>query len=115
MVANIVFARSASYVRTLVQNSSVRVCVRVCVKKIIDFCREYMNPRHVLLSTETLKTCFGRFQKKTSKSQVKLYHRPVRDQFWDQVLANFLCQVNKNMTDPRLSCQRPVDGHKMSV
>ena len=26
------------------------------VRKIIDFYREYMNPRHVLLSTETLKT-----------------------------------------------------------
>ena len=53
-----------------------------------------MNPRHVLLSTGVLETWFWRFQKKTSKSQVKLYHSPVRDQFWDQVLANFWCNVN---------------------
>ena len=42
-----------------------------CVRKIIDFCRKDMNPRHVLLSTDTLKTWFWRFQKKTSKSEVK--------------------------------------------
>ena len=34
------------------------------VGKIIGFCREYMNPRHVLLSTETLKSWFWRLQKK---------------------------------------------------
>ena len=36
---------------------------------------------------------------KTSKSEVTIYHSPVRDQFWDQVLTNFLCQVDKNVTD----------------
>ena len=91
------FARSASYVRTLVQNSSVSVSVRPCVRKIITFCREYMNPRHVLLDSGVLETWFWRFQKKTTKSQVKLYHGPVRDQFWDQVLANFWCNVNMGL------------------
>ena len=51
----LIIARSASYVRTALQNLS---SVRACVRKIIDFCEEYMNPRHMLLSTETLKTRF---------------------------------------------------------
>ena len=28
---------------------------------------------------------------------IHAYHRPVRDQFWDQVLANFWCNVNMRL------------------
>ena len=61
--ANLVIARSASYVRTVVQNSSVRVFVCSSVRKIIDFCEEYMKGVRVLLSTGTLGLRFSRIQK----------------------------------------------------
>ena len=52
-VADLV-ARSASYVRRCRKTG---VSVRPpCVRIIIDFCRENMNPGHVLEATETLKT-----------------------------------------------------------
>ena len=79
-------ARSASYVRTVLQNSSVCVCVCVCVRRIIDFCRKDMNPRHVLLSTDTLKTRFWRFQKKLQKLKLSfntgLFGTNFRTTFW---------------------------------
>ena len=37
---------------------------------------------------------------KTSKSEVKLSHGHVRNQFRDHVLTNFLCKVYKNVTVP---------------
>ena len=56
-----IIARSASYVR---RYSKTHVSVRPFVRKIIDFCREYMNPGHVLEAIETLKSWFWRLQKK---------------------------------------------------
>ena len=50
----VIIARSASYVGGCSQND---VSVRpLFVNKIIDFCEEYMNPRHMLLSTGSLKS-----------------------------------------------------------
>ena len=48
-----IIARSASYVGGCSQNS---VSVRPSVRIIIDFCQEYMNPRHMLLSIGSLKS-----------------------------------------------------------
>ena len=61
-----IIARSASSVRGHMKSrcSSVRSSVRSSsVRKIIDFCEEYMKGAHVLLSTGTLRLRFSRIQK----------------------------------------------------
>ena len=73
--------------------------VCTCVRIIIDFCEGYMNPWHMLLPIETLKTRFSQNPRK-----VKL--RLKDSLFGDPVLTLFFVKLMKkqNLSDPSWYC-----------
>ena len=59
------------------------------VRKIIDFCREYMNPWHVLEAIETLKTWFLQIPRKVKlRLKAGLFGDPVLKLFFEKRCKN---------------------------
>ena len=93
VVCSILIARSASYVRTVVQNSSVRVSVRPPEDNY------FLSRVYEPTTRASTYWCFGNLilkvpEKKLQKVKLSFTTALFGDQFWDQVLANFWCNVN---------------------